>query len=582
MDLKPLNLAKTSKNDYPAASLDNQTLTAPGHVPGTPLVAGEPPRENLAGYENNNTKIITMEPYQGNRNQEVNQTESEWIQIKSKNARQRKKQRFIRRFLDTFTTPVNNFPKYYKLKFPRTDIETKLSVITIDKEIKSKIGIPESIKKLNRDTLQIKVKSKEQGDKLSQVKEIATQEVLIEKHDGMNKVKGTVYSDTMANCTIDELQEALESQGVEKIERMKRRIGNDLIETNRYILTFNRTELPRIIKITDWHHEIIDLYIPTPIRCLKCQRYGHLKKWCRREEEVCVNCGEPGHTSTMCSNDTKCLHCKGPHNAMNRKCPTYLFKCEVVATQTRERIPMHEAEDKVKEKYPSEDRSFSLIANGSQSQQPLRPSQRYEPTQRPAQKPHHPSTREQSQQTQEFALPSLSFPQKTKQLKVNTQDSNQPQNLQKSTQSQPEPSKNRSHRQNLKNDQAVKNRLTENLPEPLKELKELKELNDPLMKKSTKSLPTTSKYQGEESRRLSLTQISHAENTQRDRKLSTSSLVVQSSDHDTETKDEYKRRRTESGNSPPTRSKSQKYDINKHNNQIPVLGTKPKTMPWKR
>lgn len=547
-------------------------------IPVVPVV-------DQAGTSNTNTGTRSTEILnEDNRNQEVNQTESEWIQIRSKNARQRKKQRLIRRFLDTFTTPVNNFPKYYKLKFPRTDIETKLSVITIDKEIKSKIGIPESIKKINRDTLQIEVRSKEQGDKLSQVKEIASQEVLIEKHDNMNKVKGTVYSDTMANCTIDELQEALESQGVEKIERMKRRIGNELTETNRYILTFNRTELPRIIKITDWHHEIIDLYIPTPMRCLKCQRFGHLKKWCRREEEVCVNCGESGHTSTICSNETTCLHCKGQHNAMNRKCPVYLFKCEVVATQTRERIPMHEAEDKVREKYPSEDRSFSLITKGSQSQQPLRHPQRYQQSQRPtppSQNSQRSSQSEQSQQIQEFIPPPLRSSQQSQQRNVDTQGVNQPQNLKKSIQSQPEPNNNRSNRHSTKNDQNEKNKPTERVSEPRKEQ------NDPPPKQSAKSLPTTSKTQGEEFRRLSLTQIPQTESTPRERKLSTSSLVVQSKDHDTDTKDEYKRRRTESGNSPPSKNKSKKSNYDNHNNQIPVLGTKPKSMPknpipWKR
>ena len=145
------------------------------------------------------------------------------------------------------------------------------------------------MKRLNRDIIQIEIRSKKQGDNLAQVKVIASQEVLIEKHEVMNRVEGTVYSDTMASCKIDELQEALERQ-VAKIERIERLIGNDLTETNRYTLPLRRTELPRIIEISNWHHEIIKLYFPTPMRCLKCQRYGHIKKWYIREEEVCVNC----------------------------------------------------------------------------------------------------------------------------------------------------------------------------------------------------------------------------------------------------------------------------------------------------
>ena len=177
------------------------------------------------------------------------------------------------------------------MTFPRIDIETNLNVIAIDKDIKTKIGNPEKIKRLSRDTLQIEVKTKEQGEKLMKITEIAKENVLVQYHDAMNKIKGTLYSDTMSNSTLEELQEALKDQGVEKIERMKKKVGDKLVETNRYVLTFDRNELPRVIRITDWHHEVVDFYIPPPIRCTKCTCFGHLKKWCRREE-VCSRCGQ--------------------------------------------------------------------------------------------------------------------------------------------------------------------------------------------------------------------------------------------------------------------------------------------------
>ena len=149
---------------------------------------------------------------------------------------------------------------------------------------------------------------------------------------------------------------------------MKKRVGQDLIDTNRYILTFNRTELPRLIKITDWHHEIVNLYIPPPLKCMKCQRFGHLKKWCRREEEICAKCGDAGHTSRSCQNETSCVNCNGDHSAMDRQCPVYILRSEIVATHVRQRIPIQED---VKERYRTEGRPYSFAVR----RQRVRPSQ---------------------------------------------------------------------------------------------------------------------------------------------------------------------------------------------------------------
>ena len=307
------------------------------------------------------SNIRTLEPYEG-----------AWSKVRNKR-RQRRKERIIQQHLNIFTTEENHFPKYYKLKFSRVDIDTKLNVIAVDKEIKMKIGIPSKIKRLARNTLQIEVRNKEQGEKLMKLETITKEPITVEKHDAMNKVKGTVLSETMPNCTIEELKEALANQGVENIERMKRRTGNGFSDTNRYILTFNRTELPRIIQITDWHYEVVELYIPPPMKCMKCQRFGHLKKWCKREAEVCVRCGESGHTSQACLNDIKCLHCQGEHTSMDRKCPVYIFRSEIIATQTRERIPIKEAEEKVRETYRSEGKTYSFAVK-SQNARPTQSS----------------------------------------------------------------------------------------------------------------------------------------------------------------------------------------------------------------
>ena len=138
-----------------------------------------------------------------------------------------------------------------------------------------KIGKTKKTSKLNKSSLLIEVKSEAQGKKLKAIKSLSNITVTTELHRTLNIVKGTVLSETMSQCTTEELMSKLKSQGVTKIKCMKTKVNNVLIDTNRYILTFQRTKLPTLIKLTDWHHEIIEMYIPQPSRC---QKFGHYKK----------------------------------------------------------------------------------------------------------------------------------------------------------------------------------------------------------------------------------------------------------------------------------------------------------------
>ncbi|GFX63647.1 uncharacterized protein TNCV_2824331 [Trichonephila clavipes] len=44
-------------------------------------------------------------------------------------------------------------------------------------------------------------------------------------------------------------------------------------------------------------------YIPNPLRCFNCQRYGHSKNVCRGQP-TCPRCGEVGHDSNDCGKRT--------------------------------------------------------------------------------------------------------------------------------------------------------------------------------------------------------------------------------------------------------------------------------------
>ena len=55
------------------------------------------------------------------------------------------------------------------------------------------------------------------------------------------------------------------------------------IETNTYIMTFNTPRIPEKIKV-GYSMEKVEQFVPNPLRCYKCQKYGHQEDSCRGRE----------------------------------------------------------------------------------------------------------------------------------------------------------------------------------------------------------------------------------------------------------------------------------------------------------
>ena len=309
--------------------------------------------------KNNNSPLVqTYEPASVDDLRSLNSN----IRINRNNQRQRQ-QRKLRAAIKAQEnqTPAQSFPKYFLVKFPGTDLDTGIDVLAVDRDLKNKIGTPDEIKKHNRDTLLVKVKSRHQGNSLSNLEKLASYDVSVSENRLMNQSRGTVYSETMSNSTVDQLLNALSGQNVVNIERMKTRVNHNLVDTHRYIITFNQTEIPRTISLTDWHHELVELYVPRPMRCTKCQRFGHTHKRCRSNQSVCVQCGCEGHIMSQCNDSPKCVNCGKEHRASSNKCQVYIYKSEVLATQAKRNCTFREAEEQVRQAYREEGKQYNFV-----------------------------------------------------------------------------------------------------------------------------------------------------------------------------------------------------------------------------
>ena len=84
-------------------------------------------------------------------------------------------------------------------------------------------------------------------------------------------------------------------------------------------------------------------FIPHPIRCFKCQKFGHISKNCRGKQK-CPLCSED-HTFEECQNreNKKCSNCGGSHSAGFKGCIVFVKAQEIKQLSHQKKITYSEA-----------------------------------------------------------------------------------------------------------------------------------------------------------------------------------------------------------------------------------------------
>ncbi|GFS87116.1 uncharacterized protein K02A2.6 [Trichonephila clavipes] len=83
-------------------------------------------------------------------------------------------------------------------------------------------------------------------------------------------------------------------------------------------------------------------YIPNPLRCFKCQRFGNSQTSCRGQLTY-SRCASVGHASTDCSLEPKCINCLQPHPSNSKLCPKWKIEKQIQEIKTTQNISYPEA-----------------------------------------------------------------------------------------------------------------------------------------------------------------------------------------------------------------------------------------------
>ena len=257
-------------------------------------------------------------------------------------------------------TQQSSFAHFIVLESIEDKPMSKLSPFVIEKTL-SGLFTPVSVKKLANGTLLVEVNKKPYADILLKIKSFGGLKIKAFAHLSLNTSKGVVRSSELSLCTLDELKSHLANQGVTDIKRISIKRNEETINTNTFILTFNKSSLPKELKV-GYNLIKVNPYIPNPLRCYNCQKFGHHETKCLKSP-VCKKCGESGsdHIELSCNNAIKCANCQGNHPADSRDCLVWKKEKEINTIKYTNNISFPEARKLIQSRNQFPTRSYAQV-----------------------------------------------------------------------------------------------------------------------------------------------------------------------------------------------------------------------------
>lgn len=236
-----------------------------------------------------------------------------------------------------------NVPRFLLIEREDKVNFNKVSPFSISKWLNGLVGNLKNIKKV-KEGLLVETTSANQASRLLTVSKIGNYKVKVLPYKSLNISKGIVFCHDLLNCSLEELLEELKDEGVLDIKRIKTKKNGLLVDSPNHIFTFNNYILPNKVKVA-FYVLPVRPYIPNPIQCYRCYRFGHFSNSCNHEE-MCI-CGNFKHDNTPCNDIFVCINCGGNHSPRAKSCPIMKEEIQIQNIKVTEKISYIEAKRKV-------------------------------------------------------------------------------------------------------------------------------------------------------------------------------------------------------------------------------------------
>lgn len=244
------------------------------------------------------------------------------------------------------------FPEFFIIKQiePNKDLKNA-SCFLINKAIEIHIGAGSTTKRLRDGTLLTKVTSKKQAQRITSLQTLGgIIDVEVKEHPTLNHSKGLIFCYDLKHLTEEEILDGLKGQKVTEVKKMNKKVNGEWVGTGSVIVTFKASTIPTSLDV-GIHHVQCKQYIPNPMRCLNCFKYGHPKKYCK-SNRICALCSKDYHEGE-CETGNKCTNCDENHSNWSKDCHRFKSEQEIQRIVAVDKISIIEARKKFRVNFPN-------------------------------------------------------------------------------------------------------------------------------------------------------------------------------------------------------------------------------------
>lgn len=256
------------------------------------------------------------------------------------------------------------------------DSPSPINPLKITKALHSAVGIVQ-VTQLRYGNLIVSCYNAAQRDKLIRMNEMEGKKIICTEWE-RKKLELGVINGVPTDLSCEDILSNISGANVVKCRRLMYTRDQIKKESLSVLLFFDERVLPTRIRIGYMSHQVRP-YIPPPLRCFKCQKFGHVAAICRGKKR-CGKCGGEDHEYGQCQENAsvKCCNCGGAHSAAYKGCQAHKRAAEVQRVKIEEKVTYAEAIKKVDEKRkletdqrPQEQNQITTCQHNKEVQKPI-------------------------------------------------------------------------------------------------------------------------------------------------------------------------------------------------------------------
>lgn len=225
-----------------------------------------------------------------------------------------------------------------------------ISPVRLSMILKNQVGNINNAKVLRDGNLMISCNTEEQKDRACRMKEIGKYKVTSVSlvQEGSKWKKGVIWGIPI-EVSDEEIKSNLRGGKIKNVRRLQTFKNGEKTYSESILIEFDEENLPERVYLGYLSYNVRE-YVPRPIRCFKCQRFGHTAQTCKGKRR-CARCGED-HEYEECnkSRQPKCCNCGGSHSVAYGGCEIMKREVQVQQVRVRNKISYAEAVKVVKQR----------------------------------------------------------------------------------------------------------------------------------------------------------------------------------------------------------------------------------------